>query len=376
MKKYFFLTAIAAFALCSCVKDEPDGLWDKTKITFESPVISSLTKANHFGEVTNPYPTDEHFSVYAVYTADNYSTSTADDDIFTYMNNVETAYARTSATDTENPNGWAPEAVTGGHAYYWPKHGYLTFAAYSPTSAGTNGSMTWDVKNGFKLTGFTVPATPAQQYDLMFSKLSANNQRGSSGIQGTSTYDGVPIVFQHALSSIKFVMGDLSDEYDNNIDINITDITINGAYSKGDFTQNMSDGSSAGTWDKCSEPVGSYTVYDEDVTTTVNGYLNNYDVILLPQTLNDNNGHDVKATVTFTMKHKDGSNSSLEAITQTVTVSLSGLSYTVNNQTTNITAWEAGKRYIYTIGFEFDKIYFAPSVEEWVDRNVTGPSID
>ena len=38
--------------------------------------------------------------------------------------------------------------------------------------------------------------------------------------------------------------------------------------------------------------------------------------------------------------------------------------------------WKMGKRYNYHITFGLNEIYFAPSITDWVDYDVTVPTID
>ncbi len=380
MKKYFFFYLIAAIALCSCVKDEPDGVWGDEKITFDVPVVSTMTKAKVLGEISPGYNTGENFSVYAVYTDNAITvdeivagTPSTSNPPYLYMKNVETQYVSDA-----NFTGWDPAAVTNGKSYYWPKHGYLTFAAYSPSSfkdddndpATTTPEISWDINNGFKLTNFTVADASNNQYDLMFSSLAMNHQKTSDNNTTNNTTGGVDIVFSHALSSIKFKM---ENSYESNgTTIEIKKITIKGAHNTGNFAQTLSKNTGNGSldislgWSGQSGNV-NYLVYDKDVANKIalpgsatEYYLNNYDAILLPQLLNDGT-HNVTAEVEYNMKSPTG-----VAIPQKQTVSLA---------TTSVDKWEPGFRYIYTINFALNKIYFTPSVSPWVDTPVTGPTV-
>ena len=120
MKKIFFsLLAIAAIA--SCAKTEAVYEEGKAEIKL-SPVTALQTKANVLGAVDGTtYPTGENFDVFAYWSKD-------DNGMFTngelFLKNL---YDNGGAEFTNKGNYWG-----GLSKYYWPKNGYLRFAAYSP----------------------------------------------------------------------------------------------------------------------------------------------------------------------------------------------------------------------------------------------------
>ena len=186
MKKVLLFAAAASVAFTSCVKDEPAGITaSDSKISFEAPAVSGITRAVA-GEIPSTYPTTEHFSVFARYFSGDYTAFT---DGTPFMTNEETAY---NAANGEK-GGWDTETA-GGQAYYWPKNGTLTFAAYSPSGAADDCTVNWDAQ-GFTFENFTVQKDPAAHYDLMFSERSYNRTSSTGG----TTYDGVDINFKHAL---------------------------------------------------------------------------------------------------------------------------------------------------------------------------------
>ena len=127
MKKTLFLAIAVSAVITGCVKNETTNgsVVSDSKISFEAPAIAGITRgANVAGEISLPYPTTENFSVYARYFAGNYTTFAEGT---SYMENIKTAYDNAG-------NYWDSEAA-GGQAYYWPKNGTLTFAAYSPSGA-------------------------------------------------------------------------------------------------------------------------------------------------------------------------------------------------------------------------------------------------
>jgi len=87
------------------------------------------------------------------------------------------------------------------------------------------------------------------------------------------------------------------------------------------------------------------------------------DLILLPQNL-----AGVKVRVTYDMRHDK------MAVGEYVTgnVAEANLSYDDVDDTKDVTSWLRGKRYIYTLVLDLDKIYFAPNMTDWVDVTVAG----
>ncbi len=364
MKKLLFLAAMSSVALASCVSDESPSI-DATPsgkaISFNAPVMYSQTKAVvHTGEIVGTYPTDEAFCVYAVWTPESYTKWDATGNSAKwYMSTggagIKVKYDAGIDDGTTPGNGaWAPETN-----YYWPKNGYLTFAAYSPADAA--GTFNYGA-NGLTITGFTVDGTASNQYDLMYSDRAYN--KTTSTVGSNTMYDGVDIKFYHALSSIKFKVK-LYEDYDVNTIITLTGITVNKVKSKGDFKETITDGASydaAPEWTNQTDEISTaYRAYPKTTETqqvlynggtaqelTDGSNQTSNDLILLPQTLGD----EAIITVNYTIKSKDSAE-----INQSAEVRIKSLT----------PKWEIGTRYTYTIIFALDKIYFAPSVENWID---------
>lgn len=352
MKKVLLFAAAASVAFTSCVKDEPAGITaSDSKISFEAPAVSGITRAV-YGEIASPYPKTENFSVYARYFSGNYTAFT---DGTPYMTNVKTAYNRTIGTK----GGWDTESVLGGQAYYWPKNGTLTFAAYSPSDAAANCSVSWDAQ-GFTFENFTVKQNPAEHYDLMFSERSYDRTK-SEMAEGVTTYEGVDINFKHALSSIVFKVKTAA-EYAGHT-ITVTDITLKNAYETGTFKQGLADANGAVTtaaaWSgQTNEYNGGYSVLtaDEAVeSTTATKLVNVTPLIILPQAI----AHGTN-NIMIDVKYKIYNGTS--EIEQSATIDVSAY---------DLEAFELGKRYIFTLIFGLNKIYFSPEVEAWDEVTVT-----
>lgn len=352
MKKVLLFAAAASVAFTSCVKNEPApeiGASD-SKITFEAPAVSGITRAALVpGEIVSPYSKAEHFSVYALYFPNNY---TAFADGTAFMTNEETAYNAANGTK----GGWDTETA-GGQAYYWPKNGTLTFAAYSPSGADDDCTVNWDAQ-GFTFENFTVQQNPAQHYDLMFSERSYDRQASTGG----TTYDGVDINFKHALSSIVFQVKKM-EEYAGHT-ITVTDITLKNAYETGTFKQGLADNGTATTtaaaWSGQTSENAGYSVLTANeivASTAATKLVNVTPLIILPQAT-AHGTNNIMIDVKYKIHNGTGE------IEQSATIDIADGTY-------NITEFELGKRYIFTLNFGLNKIYFSPEVEVWEDVTVT-----
>lgn len=371
MKKLFFIAAIAGVALASCTKNEVNTPAEKGKISFAAPVVSAVTKAPVAGEInpSDKYPTDEEFNVFAVHHTGKYASAAG---TTLYMEDVQVKYGSATA------NYWAPEHVDGGVAYYWPENAdsYLTFAGYSPSE--TTGTIDWTAANGFTLSNFTVADETKNQYDLMFSRRTFDKQESTGG----TTYSGVDINFEHALSSIVF-KAKRAEEYAGTI-IKLYSITILNAYNKGTYVQGLVDDATNDSaegypmWTPTGDET-DYVVYNnetpDNIATGKTYDANDSDVIVLPQVFERKEvegeaagANDVSIKVVYSIQTATG-----EEIKQEKIVSLqigNGGTQFKDNENNLISAWEIGKRYTYTISFGLDKIYFSPEVETWTDVTI------
>lgn len=351
MKKTLLMMAVAAGAmLTGCVKNETanGGAVSGSKISFEAPAVTGITRAALVpGEMVNPYDQGEHFSVYALYFADG--TYSNFDDGTLYMDNVETAY---------NAGGqyWDSESVPGGQAYYWPKKGSLTFAAYSPSGAANDCTVAWGAA-GFTFTDFMVQNNPAAHYDLLFSERAYNKTQ--SAASSTTYKGGVDITFKHALSSVVF-KAKLGDTYTGHT-ITLKNITLKNTFTTGTFNQGLEDTNGAVTtaaaaWTgQDNENTTGYVAFDgaEEITTTAAEPADATRLIVLPQKLAHAGANNVTIDVTYSINSGE-----LEYdVTKTIDIT----------QGYGLTEFEIGKRYTFTLIFGLDKITFSPEVDEWED---------
>lgn len=346
MKKFFLFAAMAGVALTGCVKTESEVAVksDSNRIVFDSPVVSSVTRALIDG---TEYPDNVPFSVYAQYKNDE----TGED--LLYMNNVTTQHVM--STPGTNQESWIPDGN-----YYWPKQGTLSFAAYSPTAAqDAFTSVAWTDAAGFTFTGFNAVTNndATKLYDLMYSDYVARQTQANE--QDYTTYYGIQLTFKHALSALVF-RAQAADNY-TGAEIKVTKIEVLEAYNQGDLTTNNASNSAG--WSDFQDPT-TMEVQNLASAALTTDYVQQGDVLLMvPQGFDHNGG--VKVKITYTIDTDSDA-----TLTQTHTVALSTL--TENGTVTAHADWKMGKRYIYDITIGLDRIYFAPTVTDWEDVTVTG----
>ena len=354
MKRILLFAAVAGAALAGCVKNESEGgmTASDSKISFEAPVVGATTRAQA-GEIGDKYPTEESFKVWGWYHEGDYTSF--NDRGNGWKNYMTEADGKPITVSYDNVNSWVSATD-----YFWPKTGKLTFAAYSPADAAGTYSHT---AAGLQITGFTVAAVGAQ-YDLMYSDRAYNRNSSDNLYNGNATndYDGVDIVFHHALSSIVFKAGTDDNYTTANNTFKIKSITIKNVANAGTFNETLTDGTTNRDpeWTVTGEANNSYVAFSGDFTVPNDGSTREEptdaeDLILLPQSFETNNNAIVEIVYTY------GTKASGE-IKHTETFQL--------NDATNAQTWEPNKRYTYNIIFGLDKIYFAPVVEAWDDVNV------
>ena len=393
MKKLLLCAVMVGVGLTSCVNEERHAVQNRgeQKITFDSPVMYSNenTRANVYGEigsqtengVTYTYPTAEQFVIYAISHAADFSG---------WDDGTATAFNGTAIEYDYMVDGWAPKTVDDKY-YYWESGKKMSFAACSPADLeqahwGGVDKRTYGAE-GLQILDFAISTDASKQFDLLFSTRSCN-QTAADMNHSASYYSGLPVKFQHALSSIRFSIANSSDE-----SVVLTGITVGGVKYKGDFNENITEdsvdptlydreatGNVAPEWTVKSDIIASeYVAFNGNIQFVAEPrYVSQLveqaadpanicnQLLLMPQELTDAATVTVHYTVNGNVNHK--------------TVNLKGLksSKDVNGEmveTGSINSWEMGKRYTYRLYYssataDKDKIYFAPSTGEWEDVDV------
>lgn len=353
MKKTLVFAALASVALVGCTKNVEVANNDLNEITFETPVLAPATKADEITGTTFPETAD--FAVFAWYSASKLSGSDVNAGSL-YMNDVTVTY-NPSVDDniTDGSGAWKPGTV-----YFWPKNGFLAFDAYSPSSV----SATCDATNGIAFTNFEASTDYDSQIDLLYSTRVINKQ---SSVENTNDkYDGVNIPFNHALSVIR-VYVKAATPTDASL-IKVKSIKVKNIKNKGDFA--------SAAWtpkgDAVDVVLGEATTATAStpITTAEAQYGNNR--IVLPQ---DFDGSTAEIEIKYYILGQNGE----EALEQVAHFALSGQTAVKPGSDpvdSHDHEWKMGKRYNYHITFGLNEIYFAPSITDWVDYDVTVPTID
>ena len=383
MKKHLLLVALAGVALAGCVKNEVETPVTKdVKIGFASPVLNSNvdTKASVYGEIGShqysgtsvnySYPREESFRIFAVEHT-GALTSWADA--------TPTAFNNTAISYNGSLDAWAPLTSTGGF-YYWPDNKKLSFAAVSPAKLDITGVAATYGAAGAQIENFVVADNPAKQYDLLFSQRAVNKTAVDMVDMGAEYYSGLPITFQHALSSIHFSL-----KKDAAVEEKVTlhKITLKNVVNKATFNENITNETSytsspAWTTSTVATDKQDYVSFEGEVEFPINPrYVSDlassddatetepdmsHALLMIPQTL----GNDVVVEVDYQV----GS----EVKTRTVQLNQYPKS-TTDNPVSPITSWAVGTRYTYRLYYSKnaqmdDIIYFAPSTEGWTEGGV------
>ena len=371
MKKLFFIAAIAGAALVSCTKNEvAQSVNEQQEIRFASPIVGATTKASttpQYGLLTGTYPTGVSFGVWGWY-------NDTEDTNFPYMTDVEVKWNAADHSSTDPQTGaWDPIKP-----YYWPKNGTLTFDAYSPFDIqGANGcKVSCNPTSGLSIAGYVVPntglteTTTNKQIDVLYSTRTAP-QNSSAGTTGDA-YEGVDIVFNHALAAVAFTVK-AADTYPAGT-IRVESIVVN-AFSKGDFAQNLNaNPAKAPSWtantsaDYTVLSKGTYTDAQELTTTEATAGVT---ALMMPQLFSES-----KATVTVNYYIK---NNDEDPLPQTAVFNLNDAvnqAGTEGKTAVTVSQWEMGKIYTYNLTIGLQGIYFAPTIDNWDNVSVDLPTIN
>ena len=370
MKKTVFIAALAVVAMASCTKNElkVPSAGTEAVISFQ-PVVANATKATYL-TTSNMKTACPSFGVFAWYPEGGGEMQASTTTGTQYMNNVTVTYKDFDDNNDAGSGTWAPTPT-----YYWPKNGKLSFDAYAPvsahaeTEAAGKGKFTSDIKKGLQITKYTVAAL-ANQYDLLYSTRAVNKntsnggKTGDASYDGNDTYDGVDIAFKHALSAIE-VKAKTAVAYGDDV-IQLTGVTIQNAYNKGTFSQNMNSPIAEGSpeWTGHSNEV-NYVLFSGAQSLSSTSVVESPTIsnaIVLPQSFT-HGPKKVSIKVDYQIKGTNG------YLPQTQTFDLSDTKVT-GADPVDQSEWEMGKKYTYTLVFTLEDIHFAPEVAAWTDVTV------
>ena len=400
MKKVVIMAAIACVALAGCTRNERHAdPADDVAIGFSPIAQRTTTRAEFHGEQNATYTGDgstyEKFTAYAAFTSDNTTVPSTD---FFPAAGEECSYNATG-------DYWAPAT-----SYLWPKAGYLTFHAFSPSAlTPCSGTVANAWTTGLTISNFVASTNMDQQVDVLYSDYNFYQQRSAytpaNGMpyddedNSAFTHNGVNLIFRHALSAVQFRVVPDQDyapaSANAKHEFTVTKIEVLNANNKGEFHENRKGDA---TNDYADAATGSIT-FNKDNALTASPYwvpaadettytvftgatevttadaaaaktFGDYGKMMLPmpQAL-AHSANDVSVKVTYNYKFTLGT----EEYTYdnlTSTVSLAGAQakkYNGAAEDYDVDYWLINHKYFYTLVFTLDPIIFDPKVEAFVE---------
>ena len=307
MKKYFIIAAAAIVALAACTKSEIDTPAQKeisyNAITAKNTVSKAIIDHSFYA------PNDPAFGIWALYQPTNWSTDKNVSDF--WVGTAANASAQITNTTGTDAGYWKNAAGID----YWPISGKLVFMGYSPydhvSSKATIGKGAGDDAGKVLLTVTDFnSATGDWVDDLMYSdpvEKSANDTGyDHDGADGTATlYDGVPVMFHHALSMITVKAKAAATYTGYTFAINSITLTID---DKATLTAMAAPGSSAvADWTEA----GTEASKTLTLTSAASGLTTSYEamsepVLVIPQTLDASAGAGYdKLVINYTLTHNE-----------------------------------------------------------------------
>ena len=350
MKKLIVLfSAVAALAACSKNEVVPAVSGENVEISYK---VAPRTKAD-------PQAFDTHnvFASWAYYlpSGKNWNANHTDTEAKIYIGKE----GEEGATISYGNNVWKDQKAS----YYWPKEGKLTFFAYSLNSNSLTDKSGTD-------THFTC-LNHDSQYGIFGSLnldthpntdfLVADIAKDKTANQNVYNFNGVPTLFKHKLSRVKFAVKKKSDYPGATITLN--SITFKNLVNGMTYTQYQKDAAKGiytpdylfpGT--KRTDQKYTETAFEVSSSKAFDPVPDKNEVryIYIPQDFKGVTETDKIATieVKYTVTFKDG-------ISETYTKTL--------NVKNIFDSWEIGKRYTFNLIFSLDEIKWAPAVGDWED---------
>lgn len=341
MKKIFIIAAAAVVALAACTKSEINTPAQK-EISYKA-VTGKNTVTKTINDKTYYAPGDPAFGVWGLYQPTTWATD--------HGNGVWVgASLSASAEITYQTDTWKKK----GAVDYWPLTGSVVFMGYSPyANVSSKASVAVaDSKVTLTVAGFET-TTGDWVDDLMWSdavEKSANDTNYDADGNNTTTYNGVPIVFHHALSQIAIYAKTDKDYAAQDYTFTITALSVT---VDDNATLTVADNLTA-------DPVVAWTEPATDATRTVlssasaaltTSYVKQGDPFLvIPQTLTA--AQDV-ISVTYKVVHNGVTSTATKTINLTAGDSVA------------LTAFAKNTKYNLNLVFSLEEIKYSPDVVDW-----------
>ena len=355
MKKLIVLfSAVAALAACSKNEVIPAVSGENVEISYK---VAPRTKA----DATQAFDTTNVFASWAYYlpSGKNWETNFKEAQIYIGKDGEE------GATISYGNSVWKDQTAS----YYWPKEGNLTFFAYSLNSDFLTDKLGTDThfyctknESQYGICGaLNLDTHPNTDF------LVADIAKDKTANETAYKFNGVPTLFKHKLSRVKFAVRKKSDYPGATITLN--SITFKNLVNGMTYTQYQNDEAKGiipdymypGTARSNQE----YTTTDFEVSSTAFVPVpdaNEVRYIYIPQDFKGVTETDKLATieVKYTVTLKKGTSETDKGISETYTKTL--------NVKDIFDSWKIGKRYTFNLIFSLDEIKWAPAVGDWEDE--------
>ncbi|MGP1591076.1 MAG: fimbrillin family protein [Prevotella sp.] len=350
MKKMYFFAVAALLLLASCSKDEIIEQSKGEKIVFNA--LSDNMPISRVAPITSANLTSTDFKVWAF------------TDATKYMRGVKIHYDGTK---------W--DYAVSSEIFYWPSSA-LNIYAISPAEH-SNIIPGFGTSTALNFT-YTASETNSEQADVMYaSKLAFSKPSDAT----------VPLKFKHALSQLVF-KGKAMDD----MTVRIKSIKVHNIKKSGKFTfpgTETANGSEKGSWELTGNADADYIVGTVNNSPTNDAPINGATLtditksdgvlLILPQTAKKWTTTETTAVPISTAETNHECYLELE-----LKITQKGL-FLVGNSSNygklyvpfGGTAWEPGKKYIYTLNFGggykedgtlmLTPMKFSPEVEEWIE---------
>lgn len=357
MKKLIVLfSAVAALAACSKNEVVPAVSGENVEISYK---VAPRTKAE-----PQAFDTKNVFASWAYYLPAGKSWDNNATDAKIYIGKE----GEHGVTISYGNNVWKDQTTS----YYWPKEGNLTFFAYSLNSSSLTDKSGKDIfftclyhESQYGIHG-TLDLDVHPNTDFLVADIAKDKTANETAYK----FNGVPTLFKHKLSRVKFAVKKKSDYPGATITLN--SITFKNLVNGMTYTQYQKDAAKGiytpdylfpGT--KRTDQKYTETAFEVSSSKAFDPVPDKNEVryIYIPQDFKGVTETDKIATieVKYTVTFKDG-------ISETYTKTL--------NVKNIFDSWEIGKRYTFNLIFSLDEIKWAPAVGDWEDvENTNGYEI-
>ena len=323
MKKYFILLLVTAAMLSQACQDN-DLLYDFDNSPENSQTIefgnyvSGITRASRIPG--NSFVNGDKMQVYGFQTVDGATSQIFKDQLVSTADGITWSYT--------------PKK-------YWNNGSVYDFYAIFPYDVANNSFDNTDRK--FSVNDFTVADVTANQVDIMIAKQITNRVAQNM----------VNFEFNHILSNVNFYVKTATSFDTGGItSVKVLEFDVTGLYSTGDFVQSGWNGNNMfeGAW--TADNTSSYNMpMVTNVTYTINdpGEPLIEDLLLLPQTINDN----AKIYVKYMLNYSDGTQAVFKRTADLNKIV--GAKKSTPGTKVTLDKWDPNYRYNYTIAVDPSK---------------------